>query len=127
MRRRAPEPFADILRDAVAEAAPDTLLARAQAAWAEVAGPAIAAESAPASEREGAVTVECSGSVWAQELTLLAPDLLGRLNARLGGAQVRSLRFVVKTPYLLVPERRKSGDLQAFPLAVSVNSGRAAC
>jgi predicted nucleic acid-binding Zn ribbon protein len=98
MRRRAPEPFADALRDAVRKAAPDTLLARVQALWPEVAGPAIAAESAPASEREGTVMVECSGAVWVQELTLLEPDLLARLNPRLEGVQVRSLRFRVKTP-----------------------------
>ena len=98
MRRRAPEPFADVLRDAVARAAPDTLLARVQALWADVAGAAIAAETAPSAEREGTVTVECSGAVWAQELALLGPDLVARLNARLEGVQVRSLRFKVKTP-----------------------------
>ncbi|MEA2484217.1 MAG: hypothetical protein QOC55_2164 [Thermoleophilaceae bacterium] len=98
MRRRAPEPFADVLRDAVAKAAPDTLLARVQAIWPQVAGAAIAAESAPASEREGTVTVDCSASVWAQELTLLEADLRGRLNAALKGQTVRSLRFVVKAP-----------------------------
>jgi predicted nucleic acid-binding Zn ribbon protein len=87
-----------VLREAVAKAAPDTVLARVQAIWGEVAGPAVAAESAPASEREGVVTVECSGAVWAQELTLLAPDLVGSLNARLKGSQVRSLRFIVKAP-----------------------------
>ena len=95
MRRRAPEPFADVLRDAVAEAAPDTLLARVQAAWPGAAGAAIAAESAPASEREGTVFVDCSAAVWAQELTLLEADLRGRLNGALGGPQVRSLRFRV--------------------------------
>ncbi len=97
MRRRAPEPFADVLRDAIGQAAPDTLLARVQAAWATTAGAAIAAESAPSSEREGTVTVECSGSVWAQELTLLAGDLIARLNADLGGPKVRALRFIVKS------------------------------
>jgi predicted nucleic acid-binding Zn ribbon protein len=97
VRRRAPEPFSHVLRDAVGEAAPDTLLARVQALWPEVAGAAVAAESAPASEREGTVTVECSGAVWAQELTLLEGDLLGRLNPRLEGAQVRHLRFKVKS------------------------------
>lgn len=97
-RRRAPETFADILRDAVADAAPDTLLAGVQAAWPEVAGPAIAAEAAPAGEREGTVYVDCSAGVWAQELTLLAPDLTERLNARLEGRKVRALRFRVKTP-----------------------------
>jgi predicted nucleic acid-binding Zn ribbon protein len=98
VRRRAPEPFADVLRDAVAAAAPDTLLARVQAVWPQVAGAAIAAETGPASEREGMVMVECSGATWAQELTLLEPDLVARLNARLEPFQVRSLRFKVKTP-----------------------------
>jgi predicted nucleic acid-binding Zn ribbon protein len=98
MRRRGPEPFAEALREAVGQAAPDTLLARVQALWPEVAGAAIAAESAPASEREGTVSVECSAAVWAQELTLLEGDLLARLNPLLKGAQVRHLRFKVKTP-----------------------------
>ena len=98
MRRPGPEPLAEVLRDAVGEAAPDTLLARVQALWPEVAGAAIAAESAPASEREGTVVVECSAAVWAQELTLLEGDLRARLNPLLKGAQVRHLRFKVKTP-----------------------------
>jgi predicted nucleic acid-binding Zn ribbon protein len=97
-RRHAPESFADIVRDAVAGAAPDTLLARVQALWPEVAGAAIAAESAPSAEREGTVTVECSGGAWAQELTLMEGEIAGRLNTRLEGFQVRSLRFKVKTP-----------------------------
>lgn len=98
MRRRGPESLGDVLRDAVAGAAPDTLLARVQALWPDVAGAAIAAESAPSAEREGTVTVDCSGAVWAQELTLLEGDLRDRLNARLEAVQVRSLRFRVKTP-----------------------------
>jgi predicted nucleic acid-binding Zn ribbon protein len=98
LRRRAPEPLAAIVRDVVAGAAPDTLLARVQGLWSEVAGPAIAAEATPASEREGTVTVHCSSGVWAQELTLLEPELVGRLNARLEGLQVRSLRFKVTAP-----------------------------
>jgi predicted nucleic acid-binding Zn ribbon protein len=96
MRRRAPTTLSDVLKRAVSQAAPDTVLARVQALWPEVAGAAIAAEATPSAEREGTVTVECSGSVWAQELALLGPDLVGRLNASLEGASVRSLRFIVK-------------------------------
>jgi predicted nucleic acid-binding Zn ribbon protein len=98
MRRRSPAQLADVLRGAVADAAPDTTLARVQAVWAQVAGPAIAAEATPASERDGTVTVDCSGAVWAHELELLGPDLTTRLNAALRGVQVRGLRFVVKAP-----------------------------
>jgi len=68
----------------------------------DATAPDLAAEAAPASEREGTVAVDCSGAVWAQELTLLEGDLRGRLNGRLngrlGGVPVRSLRFRVKTP-----------------------------
>ena len=37
------------------------------------------------SERAGVLTVACRSSVWAQELTLLAPELVSRLNAALDG------------------------------------------
>jgi predicted nucleic acid-binding Zn ribbon protein len=98
MRRRAPAPIADVLRDAVAGAAPQTVLARVQVAWAGAVGDVIAAEAQPAEEREGTIKVECSGSVWAHELELLAPDLIARLNTSLGSPAVRRLRFVVKAP-----------------------------
>jgi predicted nucleic acid-binding Zn ribbon protein len=98
LRRVGPERFGQVVRDAVAGAAPDTLLARVQAVWPEVAGAAIAAESAAASEHAGTITVHCSGAVWAQELALLESDLRDRLNGRLEGLQVHSLRFIVKTP-----------------------------
>ena len=61
----------------------------------EVAGPRLAVAAAPVSERDGVVTVACESGVWAQELNLLAPEFLGRLEAALGGPLVRKLRFVV--------------------------------
>ena len=80
-------------------AAPAGLLARVQAAWPEVAGPVVAAEAEPVSERGGVVTVACSSAVWAQELELLAGDLAARLNDRIGSAggdsRVAQLRFAV--------------------------------
>lgn len=98
MRRRAPEPFAAILRDALADSEPATLLAQVQRVWPEVAGAMIAAHTAPAEEHAGAVTVHCEDAMFANELALMAPDLLDGLNARLTGFQVRELRFRVKTP-----------------------------
>ncbi len=98
MRRLAPRPLALALERSRRELAPLTTLARAQETWSEVAGPAVAAESEPVSERGGVVTIACSSAVWAQELELLAPDLLDRLTAALGGpdgpAHVVRLRFV---------------------------------
>jgi predicted nucleic acid-binding Zn ribbon protein len=96
VRRLGPAPAADALREAVAEVAPDTLLARVQRLWGEVAGPAVAAEAEPVGEQNGTVTVECAGAVWAHELTLLGPELVAALNARLGGFNLTGLRFTVK-------------------------------
>jgi predicted nucleic acid-binding Zn ribbon protein len=95
MRRVAPRPLSAALDGVVREAAPDTLLARVQGVWSEVAGPRLAAAAAPVSERDGVVTVACESGVWAHELELLAPDLLGGLERVLEGPFVTKLRFVV--------------------------------
>lgn len=97
-RRRAPEPFADVLRDAVARVEPDTLLARVQRLWPEVAGAPIAAHATPAREREGVVWIACEDSTHAYELGLMESELAAALNARLKGFKLRSLRFEVTTP-----------------------------
>jgi predicted nucleic acid-binding Zn ribbon protein len=72
--------------------APATLLADVQRAWSGVVGDAIAAEAAPTSERGGVVTVSCAAAVWAQELDLMAPAILARLNEALGAERVTRLR-----------------------------------
>jgi predicted nucleic acid-binding Zn ribbon protein len=92
--RRSPRslaPALETLRDAVA---PATLLAEIQRAWPEAVGPVIAAEAVPTGERAGVLTVSCSASVWAQELDLMGPAILARLNELLDGAPVQRLRCV---------------------------------
>jgi predicted nucleic acid-binding Zn ribbon protein len=98
VRRPAPRPLSAALDEVVRGAAPATLLARVQAVWPEIAGRGVAAVAAPVSEREGVVTVACESAVWAGELELLAPDLLARLNVRVGANEAGSvgrLRFVI--------------------------------
>ena len=97
MRRRAPRPLAAVLAQALPEARPAGLLAQVQSAWPEVAGPLLANSASPVSEREGTVTIACESGVWAQELELLARDLLERLNADLDGGAVTRLRFIVSS------------------------------
>jgi predicted nucleic acid-binding Zn ribbon protein len=94
MSRAAPRPLALALEDLRDRLAPATPLAAVQRAWADAAGPAVAREARPVSERGGVVTVACRSAVWAQELDLLAPTILEGLNARLDGVEVRSLRCV---------------------------------
>ena len=98
MRRAGPRPFDAALQEAARRVAPAGLLAHVQASWPDVAGPVLAAEASPASEHGGVLTLNCRSAVWAQELELLAPDLLGRLNEVLGEggpAPLKALRFRV--------------------------------
>jgi predicted nucleic acid-binding Zn ribbon protein len=96
VRRLAPRPLRRALEEVTRQATPLGTLARVQACWEEVAGPDLAAQAEPVSERDGVVTVRCASGMWAQELELLGADLEGRLAEALGGrSEVRSLRFVV--------------------------------
>jgi predicted nucleic acid-binding Zn ribbon protein len=92
--RRAPRPLASALAPLQEALAPATLLAAVQRAWPVVAGEAIAREAAPVAERGGVVTIACSASVWAQELDLMGPLLVGKLNAAVAPNEVRRLRCV---------------------------------
>jgi predicted nucleic acid-binding Zn ribbon protein len=98
--RRTPRPLAFALRGARAGAEPQTLLAAAQSAWPDAAGARVAREAEPVTERDGVVTIACRSATWAQELDLLGPELLERLNRALSEAGagpqapvVQGLRF----------------------------------
>ena len=55
----------------------------------------MAAEAEPVAERAGRLTVSCRSATWAQELSLLAPELVQRLNAALepaGPGPLKELR-----------------------------------
>ena len=62
--------------------------------WRVTVGEAIAEQAQPTAERGGVVTISCAASVWAQELDLMAPQIVAKLNAALGGDAVRRLRCV---------------------------------
>jgi predicted nucleic acid-binding Zn ribbon protein len=90
--RQAPRPLSPIVRELVSALAPASTLARAQEVWERAAGPAIAAAARPTAERDGVLTVTCEAAVWAQELDLMATELIARLNAHLAGERIRELR-----------------------------------
>ena len=92
MRRWAPRPLALAIGVLADRLAPDTLLAEVQSTWAQATGDAVARAAQPTAEREGVVTVTCQAAVWAQELDLLGPALVERINAAIGRRAVRSLR-----------------------------------
>lgn len=92
-RRRAPRQAATAIRAARDRAAPRTGLAAVQAAWTQAVGEQLAAVAAPVSERAGTLTVECTDSVWVQELDLMQTQLLARLEEELGEIAPSALRF----------------------------------
>ncbi len=96
--RRSPRQLGSVVEQIRDELAPETLLAELQRVWPEAVGAAIAAEAEPSSERGGVLTISCSGSVWAQELDLMAPAILERLNRSLRTGRVTRLRCVALPP-----------------------------
>jgi predicted nucleic acid-binding Zn ribbon protein len=92
MRRREPRRLGHAVTALADRLAPLTLLAEVQRVWAAAVGEAIAAQAEPTGERDGVLVVTCSSAVWAQELDLMGPELVTRLNAHLEGGEVRSLR-----------------------------------
>jgi predicted nucleic acid-binding Zn ribbon protein len=92
MSRRAPRPIGGAVDALTSALAPATALARVQEAWERAAGPQIAAAARPTGERDGVLTVTCEASVWAQELDLMAEQLIAALNRELGDHAVRELR-----------------------------------
>jgi predicted nucleic acid-binding Zn ribbon protein len=92
--RRSPRRAAIAFDHVRSELAPETLLAEVQQAWREAVGAAIALEARPTRERGGVITVSCSASVWAQELDLMGPAIVERLNSRLRSGRVSRLRCV---------------------------------
>jgi predicted nucleic acid-binding Zn ribbon protein len=83
--------------------APATLLADVQFVWERAAGPAVAREATPVSERAGTVTLLCSSAVWMQEIDLMGPVLVDALNEALGSPRVQAVRCVA------TPGRRRRG------------------
>ena len=92
MSRLTPRPLTEALAELTARLAPASTLGRLQELWPRAAGAAIAAHATPVAERDGVLTIACEASVWAQELDLMAADLIASLNAELGTPLVRELR-----------------------------------
>lgn len=93
MRHRfAPRKAETAVGALVRELRPVSLLASVQEVWTAAVGPALAAHATPTAAADGVVSVTCESAVWAQELTLMAGELTGGLNARLGPGTVRELR-----------------------------------
>jgi len=92
MSRAAPRSLASALRDFNAAIAPASTLASVHEVWVGAVGDLIAAEASPTGEHDGILTLTCSSAVWAQELDLMADELIAALNRALGATRIRELR-----------------------------------
>lgn len=72
--------------------------------WAEIVGRDLAAHTRPDTFADGELAVIADSTAWATQVRLLAPALIGRLNAELGDGTVR--RVKVRGP---APPRRRGG------------------
>jgi predicted nucleic acid-binding Zn ribbon protein len=94
MSRHAPRPLSAAIGALTDQLAPRTTLAEAQRVWPSVAGQMMVKYARPTAERSGTLTITCRSSVWAQELDLMAPELIAKLNAQLGEGRITALRCV---------------------------------
>jgi predicted nucleic acid-binding Zn ribbon protein len=90
--RAAPRPLSLALDGLTAALAPATNLSRAQQAWEGAVGAAISEAGSPTAERDGVLTITCADAVWAAELDLMGPELVARLNEKLGAELIDRLR-----------------------------------
>jgi predicted nucleic acid-binding Zn ribbon protein len=94
MARRTPRRVGASIGALTDQLAPRTALADAQRAWPRAAGAAMAKYAVPTAERGGTLTITCQSSTWAQELDLMAPELIAKLNATVGEGRITALRCV---------------------------------
>src|SRR4051812_36254908 len=97
----APEPMGDLLDRAGEDRFARTRAPIPMREWKLAVGPRIADRAHPVLLERGVLLVKVTSSVWANELSMLAPELLARLKVR--GFGVTSLRFRVGP--LDLPER----------------------
>ena len=90
-----PKRLGDILGTALGRLATSDQ-ARAYAAWARASGEQVASGARPRHFSRGALTVECTSSVWANELTYLGAQILRRMDEVAPGHPVKRFRFVIE-------------------------------
>ncbi len=95
-KKRSPSPIADALASYLRNSGFSKRLQQAGIIeeWAALVGPQIAAVTAPESvTQDGLLRVRVATAAWANELSLMSPRILARLNAGRTG-RVKEIRWV---------------------------------
>jgi predicted nucleic acid-binding Zn ribbon protein len=93
-RSREPRRIGEVLHPALARLQGSDQ-ARAYTAWAQATGAQVAGGARARAFQRGVLTVECSSSVWASELTYLSDQILARMRELAPNHPVQRLRFMV--------------------------------
>lgn len=98
--------------------------------WKECVGPQIAAQASPLRIRDNILEVRVSHPVWMQQLQLLKPRLLERLNAELGDTPLKDMFFrrgkpaqqeIKTTEKIILPELDASELQEIDQLVAAIN------
>src|SRR2546427_199886 len=96
-RKKRPEHIGSSLNAIVSKLAPEGHLqiVRLMQAWPDVVGDAIARRTEITSLKFHTAVIKVSRAMWIQELSLMKPQILQRLVAKLGDDSVCDIRFVM--------------------------------
>ncbi len=61
--------------------------------WKEIVGKRISEESMPVTVKRGILKVKVSSSAWMNELQMMKPELMERIEKRFGRNRIRDIRF----------------------------------
>lgn len=96
-KRRAPMAVGEALQGYLSRSGLGPRLAQAQvvAEWATLVGPQIAAVTqAELISPDGTLFVRVATSAWRNELQLMMPDLMARVNAGRGAGRIKTIRWL---------------------------------
>ncbi len=96
-KRRAPTAVGEALKGYLARSGLAPRLAQAQvvAEWAALVGPQVAAVAAAESVApDGTLFVRVATSAWRNELQLMMPELMARVNAGRGAGRIKTIRWL---------------------------------
>ena len=96
-KRRAPMAVGEVLQRYLTRSGLGTRLGQAQVVteWARLVGPQVAAvTSAESVSPDGTLFVRVATSAWRNELQLMMPDLMARVNAGRGAGRIKTIRWL---------------------------------
>jgi predicted nucleic acid-binding Zn ribbon protein len=97
VRKNAPIAVGEALQGYLTRSGLGSRIAQAQviAEWATLVGPQIAAVTTPESVTpDGTLFVRVATSAWRNELQLMMPDLMARVNAGRGAGRIKTIRWL---------------------------------